>query len=290
MDISEFTFKHLQLPSPIQEIIEDEWKEKNIKVFVKRDDLIHPIISGNKWRKLKEYIDFAQNNEPNSIISFGGAYSNHLYALAFIGFHFNIKTVGIVRGNELTINSNPYLKQISDWGMKLYFQDRESYRKKTIPLEIETENVIIIPEGGFSQVGVLGLESLISELKNQINPDFIITAVGTGTTAIGICQYAKLKTIGILTLNNLAEIQRHENEFNITGNIWLEDYIMGKYAKESDIINNFCATFENAHQVQIEPIYTGKMFYGLYDLIQKKHFPRGSKILALHSGGIKLTN
>jgi len=80
MDISEFTIKHLQLPSPIQEIVEDEWKEKNIHVFIKRDDLIHPIISGNKWRKLKEYIDFAQNKEPNSIISFGGAYSNHLYA------------------------------------------------------------------------------------------------------------------------------------------------------------------------------------------------------------------
>jgi 1-aminocyclopropane-1-carboxylate deaminase len=291
MDISEFTFKHLQLPSPIQEIVEEEWKEKNIHVFIKRDDLIHPIISGNKWRKLKEYIDFAQNNEPNSIISFGGAYSNHLYALAFIGFHFNIKTIGIVRGNELTINSNPYLKQISDWGMKLYFQDRESYRKKTIPLEIETENAIIIPEGGFSQVGVLGLESLISELKNQINFDFIVTAVGTGTTAIGICQYAKIKTIGILTLNNLTEIETNSQGFDLENLLEINtNYIFGKYAKDSKTLNEFCENFYKKHQILIEPTYTGRMFYGLYDLIKSNHFPKNSKIIALHSGGIKLSH
>jgi len=291
MDISEFTIKHLQLPSPIQEIVEDEWKEKNIHVFIKRDDLIHPIISGNKWRKLKEYIDFAQNKEPNSIISFGGAYSNHLYALAFIGFQFNIKTVGIVRGNELTKNSNPYLKQISDWGMRLYFQERESYRKKIIPLEIETKNAIIIPEGGFSKVGVMGLESLILELKNQINPDFIVTAVGTGTTAIGICQYAKIKTIGILTLNNLTEIEKNSQGYDLEYLLAINsNYIFGKYANDSKALNDFCENFYKKHKILIEPTYTGRMFYGLCDLIKSNHFPKNSKIIALHSGGIKLSH
>jgi len=291
MDISEFTFKHLQLPSPIQEIYEDDWKEKNIQVFVKRDDLIHPIISGNKWRKLKEYIDFAQINNSNYIISFGGAYSNHLYALAYVGNQFHIKTVGIIRGNELSINSNPYLKQMSDWGMKLYFQDRESYRKKIIPLEIETKNAIIIPEGGFSNVGVLGLESLISELKNQINADFIITAVGTGTTAIGICQYAKIKTIGILTLNNLTEIENNSQGFDLENLLEINsNYIFGKYAKDSQILNEFCDTFYKKHQILIEPTYTGRMFYGLYDLIRNNYFSKNSKLIALHTGGIKLSN
>jgi len=291
MDISEFTFKHLQLPSPIQEIYEDDWKEKNIQVFVKRDDLIHPIISGNKWRKLKEYIDFAQINNSNYIISFGGAYSNHLYALAYVGNQFHIKTVGIIRGNELSINSNPYLKQMSDWGMKLYFQDRESYRKKIIPLEIETENAIIIPEGGFSNVGVLGLESLISELKNQINADFIITAVGTGTTAIGICQYAKIKTIGILTLNNLTEIENNSQGFDLENLLEINsNYIFGKYAKDSKTLNEFCDTFYERHQIMIEPTYTGRMFYGLYDLIKENYFPKNSKIIALHTGGMKLSH
>jgi 1-aminocyclopropane-1-carboxylate deaminase len=291
MDISEFTIKHLQLPSPIQEIVEDEWKEKNIHVFVKRDDLIHPIISGNKWRKLKEYIDFAQNNDTNSIISFGGAYSNHLYALAYIGNQFNLKTIGIIRGNELSINSNSYLKQMSEWGMDLKFLDRESYRKKTIPLEIETENAMIIPEGGFSRVGVLGLESLILELKNQINPDFIITAVGTGTTAIGICQYAKLKTIGILTLNNLKEIEINSQGYDLENLLEINThYIFGKYAKDSKTLNEFCDIFNKKHHILIEPTYTGRMFYGLYDLIKRNYFPENSNIIALHSGGIKLSH
>jgi 1-aminocyclopropane-1-carboxylate deaminase len=173
-----------------------------------------------------------------------------------------------------------------EWGMKLYFVNRKQYKLKNSQLN---EKVLLIPEGGYGELGINGIKQLVNEIT-PLDPTHIITAVGTGTTALGIRKFWDKPIYGILTLNNLAEIQRHENEFNITGNIWLEDYIMGKYAKESDIINNFCATFENAHQVQIEPIYTGKMFYGLYDLIQKKHFPRGSKILALHSGGIKLTN
>ena len=289
MDISEFILKHLQLPSPIQEIFEDEWKEKNIHVFVKRDDLIHPIITGNKWRKLKEYIDFAQNNKPNSIISFGGAYSNHLYALAFVGFHFNLKTAGIIRGNELSKNSNPYLKQMADWGMDLYFLDRESYRKKIIPKELTSKNIMLIPEGGFSNIGVLGLKGLITELNNQIKANYIVTPVGTGTTAIGICKFSNIKTIGILTLNNKAEIENNCKEYDLENLLEINgNYIFGKYAKDADVLNEFCDTFFKKHSIMIEPTYTGRMFYGLYDLIENNYFPKNSKIVALHTGGIKL--
>jgi 1-aminocyclopropane-1-carboxylate deaminase len=289
MDISQFILKQLQLPSPIQEIFDDEWKEKNIQVFVKRDDLIHPIISGNKWRKLKEYIDFAQINQPNSIISFGGAYSNHLYALAYIGHYLKIHTIGIVRGNELSKNSNPFLKQMSTWGMDLYFSDRESYRKKIIPTELKSKDDLIIPEGGFSNIAVLGLESLITELKSQIKANFIVTAVGTGTTAIGICKFSKIKTIGILTLNNLSEIENNCQEFELKNLLEINsNYIFGKYAKDSDVLNEFCDTFYQKHGIMIEPTYTGRMFYGLYDLIENNHFQKNSKIVALHTGGIKL--
>jgi 1-aminocyclopropane-1-carboxylate deaminase len=286
MDIHLFEKTILKLPSPIQELNHSIFKEAEIKVYVKRDDLIHPIISGNKWRKLSEYIGIAKENPELPLLSFGGAYSNHLYALAYVGNQLKIQTIGIVRGDELTYTSNPYLTQMHEWGMKLYFVNRKQYKFKNSPLN---EKVLLIPEGGYGELGINGIKQLVNEIT-PLDPTHIITAVGTGTTALGIRKFWDKPIYGILTLNNLAEIQRHENEFNITGNIWLEDYIMGKYAKESDIINNFCATFENAHQVQIEPIYTGKMFYGLYDLIQKNHFPRGSKILALHSGGIKLTN
>jgi 1-aminocyclopropane-1-carboxylate deaminase len=291
MDISEFILKHLQLPSPIQEIFEDEWKEKNIQVFVKRDDLIHSIISGNKWRKLKEYIDLAQKNKSNSIISFGGAYSNHLYALAFLGQQLNINTIGLIRGNELSKNSNPFLKQISEWGMKLYFLDRENYRKKVIPKEIALENVLIIPEGGFSELGVIGVECLINEINEQIKAEYIITAVGTGTTAIGLSQYSKMKTIGILTLNNKNEIESNFKQLGIKKYLAInENYVFGKYAKESNVLTEFCKSFHTKHGIMIEPIYTGRMFYGLCDLIRQNYFPENSKIIALHTGGIKLSD
>ena len=291
MDISEFKLKHLLLPSPIQEIFEDEWKKKKIQVFVKRDDLIHSIISGNKWRKLKEYIDLAQINELNSIISFGGAYSNHLYALAFIGKQLNIKTIGLIRGNELSKDSNPFLDQISKWGMKLCFLDRETYRKKEIPKEIEVENSLVIPEGGYSKIGVNGIESLIVELNKQVNADFIVTAVGTGTTAIGICQYSPIKTLGILTLNNRKEVEDNLKEFDQNNLLEInENYIFGKYAKDSKILNHFCEYFHKKHGIMIEPTYTGRMFYGLYDLINNQYFPENTKIIALHTGGIKLSH
>ena len=291
MDISEFILKHLQLPSPIQEIFEDEWKEKNIQVFVKRDDLIHSIISGNKWRKLKEYIDLAQKNKSNSIISFGGAYSNHLYALAFLGQQLNINTIGLIRGNELSKNSNPFLKQISEWGMKLYFLDRENYRKKVIPKEIALENVLIIPEGGFSELGVIGVECLINEMNEQIKAEYIITAVGTGTTAIGLSQYSKMKTIGILTLNNKNEIESNFKQLGIKKYLAInENYVFGKYAKESNVLTEFCKSFHTKHGIMIEPIYTGRMFYGLCDLIRQNYFPENSKIIALHTGGVKLSD
>ena len=241
--------------------------------------------------KLKKYIQIFEESQKKGILSFGGAYSNHLYALAYIGNQFNIKTVGIIRGNELSTNSNSYLKQMSEWGMDLYFLDRESYRKKIIPEELETENTIIIPEGGFSKVGVLGLEGLKNELKEQIDADYIITAIGTGTTAIGISQFLKIKTIGILTLNNLTEIETNSQGFDLENLLEINtNYIFGKYAKDSKTLNEFCENFYKKHQILIEPTYTGRMFYGLYDLIKSNHFPKNSKIIALHSGGIKLSH
>jgi 1-aminocyclopropane-1-carboxylate deaminase len=286
MDIHLFEKTILKLPSPIQELNHSIFKKAEITVYVKRDDLIHPIISGNKWRKLSEYIGLAKENPEIPLLSFGGAYSNHLYALAYVGNQLKLKTIGIVRGDELTSTSNPYLTQMHKWGMKLYFINRKQYKLKVSPTN---EKALLIPEGGYGELGLVGMGQLVNELIS-FDPTHMITAVGTGTTALGIRKFWNKPTYGILTLNNLTEIQRHEKEFNLPGTIWIEDYIQGKYAKESDIINKFCTTFENDHQIKIEPIYTGRMFYGLYDLIEKNHFPKGSKILALHSGGIKLPN
>lgn len=286
MDIHLFEKTILQLPSPIQEIYHTSFVDAEINVFIKRDDLIHPIISGNKWRKLREYIGLAKENSDLPLLSYGGAFSNHLYAMAYVGFHFNIPTIGIVRGEELTINSNPYLMQMHQWGMDLHFVSRNQYKEKVNPT---IKQAIEIPEGGYGELGITGISKLVAEI-NTFNPSHIITAVGTGTTALGINRYWGKPVIGILTLNNLSEILTHENEMMLKDNIWKTDYIMGKYAKNSDIIIKFCQSFTQDHQIEIEPIYTGRMFYGLFDMISKNQFPKGSKILALHSGGIKLSN
>jgi len=179
---------------------------------------------------------------------------------------------------------------MSEWGMELHFLDRESYRRKIIPEEIKIENVLIIPEGGYSKKGVDGIATLISELNEQLNADFIVTAVGTGTTAIGICQYAKIKTLGILTLNNKKEIENNCSEFELQKLLEINaDYIFGKYAKDPKVLSDFCEDFRKKHGFTIEPTYTGRMFYGLYDLINKNYFPNNAKIIALHTGGIKLS-
>lgn len=286
MDIHLFESKILHLPSPIQELNHSLFKEANVRVYVKRDDLIHPIISGNKWRKLREYIRLAKEFPQLPIVSFGGAYSNHLYALAYVGHEFKIPTIGIIRGKELDKSSNPYLEQMFNWGMELHFISRQDYREKISPINKDS---ILIPEGGYSEIGINGLENLALELAN-FNPSYIITAVGTGTTALGINKFMHIPVIGILTLNNLAEIKQHEAELNSSGTTWITDYIMGKYAKETPILTQFCQSFEQQHHIKIEPIYTGKLFYGLYDMIARGKFPKGSTILAIHTGGIKLPN
>ena len=279
MDIANFEFNALHLPSPIEEIYDECWNSKGIQVFVKRDDLIHPIISGNKWRKLKNYLQTFSFNTHSGLLSFGGAYSNHLYALAFAGHSLGIPTVGIIRGDELNPESNPFLAKMNDWGMQLHFISRADYRSKLIPTGYE--KYVEIAEGGFGELAIQGMEELVSELPEI---DLIYTAIGTGVTAIGIANYTKNPVVGVLTLNNRAEIEEH----SIPINLEIEDaYVFGKYAKQDDELNQFCADFYEKHQIAIEPIYTGRMFYALIEHIKNGHIASNSKLVAIHTGGVK---
>jgi 1-aminocyclopropane-1-carboxylate deaminase len=279
MDIANFEFNSLNLPSPIEEIYDECWNSKGIQVFVKRDDLIHPIISGNKWRKLKNYIQTFSLNVHSGILSFGGAYSNHLYALAFMGHSIGIPTVGIIRGEELTKDSNAYLTQMNNWGMQLHFISRADYRSKLIPAGYE--KYAEIPEGGFGELAIQGMEELVHELPEC---DIIYTAIGTGATAIGIANYTNKPVLGVLTLNNRDEIEQH----SLLANIKIEEsYIFGKYAKQSNELDKFCKEFYMKHQIVIEPIYTGRMFFALIEHIKNGHIAPGSKLVAIHTGGIK---
>jgi 1-aminocyclopropane-1-carboxylate deaminase len=287
MDILQFEKKHLLLPSAIDEIHDDVFVQKRLRVFVKRDDLIHPIISGNKWRKLREYIQLAQLNGHKHLISFGGAYSNHLYALAFAAKELGIATTGIIRGDELTAESNSFLTQMKNWGMDLKFINRSGYQQKRIPEDVETNESLTIAEGGFGELAVKGIHEIVKEIEKDTY-DHIICPVGTGTTFLGLCVAKGLSNIhGILTLNNLAEIESNAELLKIQIQQLYTSYILGKYATQPSELIQFCEAFEDKHQIKIEPIYTGRMFYGLYDLIKKDTFTPDSKILVLHTGGIK---
>lgn len=249
--------------------------------------MIHPIISGNKWRKLREYIQLAQFNGHKHLISFGGAYSNHLYALSFAAKEFGLRATGIIRGEELNPRSNIYLAQMMEWGMELKFVTRTNYQQKIIPAEVEIDKALLIPEGGFGQLACDGVASIMREV-GQSKFQHIFCSIGTGATYLGLCQSAKGSTIhGVLTLNNLAEINEHAERLKINTQQIYADYIFGKYAKQPKELVQFCDAFEDKHDIKIEPIYTGKMFYGLYDLIQHNKFKSGSTILAIHTGGVK---
>lgn len=287
MDILQFEKQFLRLPSAIDEIHDELFDQKGIRVFVKRDDLIHPIISGNKWRKLREYIQIAQLKGHKHLISFGGAYSNHLYALAFAAKELGLASTGIIRGDELTSQSNLFLSQMESWGMNLTFISRANYQQKLIPQEIDTNNSMVIAEGGYGKMAIKGISTISNEIKSE-NFQHILCPLGTGTTYLGLCKSTNnIEVHGILTLNNLNEIETNAIELGIQKQYLYDTYIFGKYAKQPEELVNFCQLFEQKHQIKIEPIYTGRMFYGLYDLIQKNKFMPGSNLLALHTGGIK---
>jgi 1-aminocyclopropane-1-carboxylate deaminase len=229
------------------------------------------------------------------MLSFGGAYSNHIYALAAAGKLFKFKTVGVIRG-ELTLPLNPTLQFASDCGMQLQYLDREKYRGKNEEDFLdELRNVhgefYHLPEGGSNKLGVIGCSEIIREIEMEY--DYITTACGSGGTIAGIISglkgerkvlgFSALKGVGILNevVENLLGDQLYSN--------WTinYDYHFGGYAKIKPELINFIRNFEVRNQVVLEPIYTGKMFFGLYDLIQKGFFKPGTRIVAIHTGGLQ---
>ncbi len=269
--------------------MEDElFDEKQIEVFIKRDDLIHSIVTGNKWRKLKEYLLIAQKDQANGIISFGGAYSNHIFALGYVCKELSIPLDLIIRGDELNVSSNHYLNQLFNWGIHLHFISREDYRLKNIPSSIDQFNKIIIPEGGFSEIGILSMKELAAEISNSF--DYVFSSVGTGTTLLGLGRYLpKSKIVGVLSLSNMKEIEEHMNLLNVNNHnlLFFDQFIEKKYGKKNTELEEFCIFFDNKFHIKIEPIYTGLMVQSFYQLVMADFFKPQQKILLYHSGGIK---
>ena len=276
--------------SPEEEIRDHNLVAKNLQLFIKRDDKIHPFISGNKWRKLKYPLLRAKENNIHTMVTFGGAWSNHLLATAAEGASFGLKSVGYVRGEEV---QNPVLSMCRLFGMQLRFIDRQSYKNKLeiFNLNFAHDEALFIDEGGKSPLGMQGCSEILNELKQQY--DYIFCAAGTGTTIAGI-----QKGIEILKLNTQANcipvlkggdfLLKEFDDWGITKNkIQVHSaYHFGGYAKTNSLLNQFIQKFVSATGIMIEPTYTGKLFYGIFDLIEKDYFPKNSKILVVHTGGL----
>lgn len=280
----------LEIYSPVEEIFNPLFIKKEVRVFVKRDDMIHPFISGNKWRKLKYSLIKAQREGKKHLVTFGGAYSNHLLATACAGAKFGFKTTGFVRG-EMVKNETLSLCQL--FGMQLIFTDRESYKNKQILFDkhfLTDLTAYFIDEGGASQEAIQGCSELLDELNASY--DHLLCAAGTGTTVTGIIKGIKDRSLNIKThvipvLKGADYLKSEINTNSVYDNFeFHQNYHFGGYAKTDKNLLAFIKTFCAETGILIEPIYTGKMFYALFDLISENTFKPGSKILAIHTGGL----
>lgn len=284
-------------PSPLHEINDPTFAKKQVQVWMKRDDLIHPFISGNKWRKLKYNIQHAKKRDFDTLLTFGGAYSNHIYATASAAKENGFKSIGIIRGEE-HLPLNPTLAFAVQQGMNLVYIDREAYRLKELePIKTKLEEnygkLFLIPEGGTNTLAIQGCMEIISEIDHPY--DFLVCSVGTGGTISGIIAGLKgqRQVLGFSALkgNFLKEeiklLLKTSNIANYQNWNIMTDYHFNGYAKISPALLEFIKDFNKKHGILLDPIYTGKMMYGLFDLIEKGYFPKGSKIIALHSGGLQ---
>ncbi len=270
----------------------------NVSLTVKREDLIHPHISGNKYRKLKYNIAFAKANTYKTLLTFGGAYSNHIAATALAGMHYGFQTVGVIRGEELgvdlekTLKENTTLAQAVSCGMQLKFVSREMYKQKEEAsvlrlLKKEYPDAYMLPEGGTNELAIKGCEEILAEA--DLSYDYICCAVGTGGTISGIINSSSpsQKILGFPALKGNflnAELEKLTTKPN-----WglQQAYHFGGYAKVTEELVSFINDFKKTHGILLDPIYTGKMMFGIFDLISKGYFPQNSRILAIHTGGLQ---
>lgn len=287
------TFWENTAQTPLQIVETPFFIERGIRLYIKRDDLIHPEVSGNKWRKLKYNLLEAEKQGYKTLMTFGGAYSNHIAAVAAAGYALNFKTIGIIRGDELRDDSNPTLRLASRYGMKLLFVSREQYRDKELLTDIHGSECFMIPEGGSNQLAVRGVAELVPELQSQLGERFqyLCTALGTGGTAAGLSMAFEAKVLVFPSLKIKPEealqmIESHLGRKPINTKI-LTDFHFGGYGKTREDLVNFIDAFEAETNIPLEQVYTGKMMFGIYDLIQHGYFKEGEVIVALHTGGLQ---
>lgn len=266
---------------------------KDMPVDVLRLDTIHPIVSGNKWFKLKYYLEDAIAQRKNTIATFGGAYSNHIVATAYAAKQAGLKSIGFIRGDEHTKRSET-LQQAEEYGMQLRFTSRESYRNKEIIIRSETnDDLYWIMEGGYGELGSKGAADILSSADTS-SYTHIFCAVGTGTMLSGLIRSAlpHQHVTGISVLKNNVSIQgetrfllddtHKQTNFSIN-----HDYHFGGYAKHPEALIHFMVELWEEEQLPTDIVYTSKLFFAAKDLLWKNHFPPQARILLVHSGGLQ---
>tara|TARA_B100001564_G_scaffold359175_1_gene379970 strand:+ start:1665 stop:2549 length:885 start_codon:yes stop_codon:yes gene_type:complete len=274
-----------------EEITSKLLSKNDIKLYVKRIDLIDKYISGNKWYKLKYNIKSAINNSKKCVLTYGGAYSNHLLATAVISNQHNLKSIGLVRG-EKKQNLNPILRLVEQYGMHVDYISRSYYRMRDdknmiTDLKRKYGDFYLIPQGGTNNLGVKGAQEILTDLDSQ---SYICVPVATGGTISGIINSSnkKQKILGFKTLKGVGDLEENIKKFTNNNN-WnlLDDYTFGGFAKYDTDLVNFIKDFDLNYSIKLDIIYTSKMMYGLFDLIRKGYFKRKSSILAIHTGGLQ---
>jgi 1-aminocyclopropane-1-carboxylate deaminase len=279
-------------PADIKNIRIDhvDLKDK-IRLDVMRLDLIHPIISGNKWFKLKEYLREAKVLDKKTIVTWGGAYSNHIVATALAAREQGFKSIGLVRG-EAPANLSPSLQDAMAYGMELHFLNRQEYQQKHLPPAIHPNNeYYLIDEGGYGIQGAEGAGDILKDINTDQYTHYIC-AVGTGTTLAGISKRAEhQKTIGISVFKNNLSLQKEVEDLlrpeEKSRFLLVHDYHFGGYAKTNQALFQFMNDWFIKTRIPSDMVYTGKLFYAVNDLIQKQFFPPQSKLLVIHSGGLQ---
>jgi 1-aminocyclopropane-1-carboxylate deaminase len=269
-------------------------EHSNYSLFIKREDKIDEYFSGNKFRKLKYNLLQAKKENKGTLLTFGGAFSNHILAVAAAGSEHGFKTIGVIRGEELAykIAANPTLQKAQEFGMVFEFVTRDHYRQKNSLnfknyVKEKFGDVYVIPEGGTNDLAVKGCEEILTLEDEKF--DYICCAVGTGGTISGIinCSKSSQQVLGFPALKG--DFLREDIRRFVTKSNWelITTYHFEGYGKVSEELIQFINEFYQKYTIPLDPIYTGKMVFGVFDLIDKNYFPDNSKILMIHTGGLQ---
>jgi len=284
----------LCLPSPLEHLL----TLREVELWLKRDDLIHPEVSGNKWRKLKYWWQAFTASKKTELLTFGGAFSNHLAATAALGKYHGVATHALVRGEEAM--DNPTLRYCRDCGMQLQGISRRKYQIKEQPeflsaLQLALPQVMVVPEGGRGPLGARGCREILDEIPNRF--DYVALSAGTGTTAAGLLHHPDGTPIlvfpalkgGLFLRRAIGQLLLQMEPHFVTKKKWdiLPDYHFGGYAKTNDILIDFINNMYQNYSLTLDPVYTAKMMYGIVAEIKKGTFAPGTKIVAIHSGGLQ---